>query len=200
METPRYEVQRVRQDDKNEFINNKASYDLIMPPPELVLDQYKAPTQPEIHEEPAVKGVTHTTPPVPHFKSAGQQISLIRRFWNRLFRKDLEEPTQISATILSNSSHFEKTTNRSLRRFRHPARTRNQSSAIELSNNSSEAEIAKKADNGRTSTYVRRGRRRKRPEMTNLETSSVAKMVEVTSRDSNESVELKENHFKEEIH
>lgn len=200
METPRYEVQRVRQDDKNESLNNKASYDLIMPPPELVIDKYRALSQPELHEEPAVKGVTHTTPPLPHFNPTEQPISPIKRFWNRLFRKNLEETTQLPATILSNPSHSEKPTNKSFRRFRHPARTRNPSSAIELSNNSSEVELARKADNSRISTYVRRGRRRKRPEMTNLETSSVAKMVEVAGRDSNETIELKENHLKEELH
>jgi ribonuclease E len=201
METPRYEVQRVRQDDRNDFINHKASYNLMTPPPEPVLDHYKTPTQPEIHEEPAVKGVIHTTPPVPHFKSAGQQISLIRRFWNRLFRKNREEKTPLAATILSNPSRLEKSaTNRSIRRFRHTAKTRTQSPAVELSNNSTEAEIGKKADNGRAPTYVRRGRRRKRPEMTNLEVSSVTKIVEATSRDSNATVELKETHLKEEIH
>ena len=202
METPRYEVQRVRQDDKNEFINNKASYDLIMPPPEPVLDHYKTPTQPEIHEEAAVKGVVYTTPPRPRFNSAGQQISLIRRFWNRLFRKNREDETPIATTITSKQSHFEKSpTNRSFRRFRHAPRTRTQSPIVESTHNSTEAEITKKADNGRNPTYVRRGRRRKRPEMTNLETVAVAKIVnEVTSRDSNESVELKGNHLKEEIH
>jgi len=204
METPRYEVQRVRQDDKNEFINNKASYNLITPPPEPVLDQYKAPTQPEIHEEPAVKGVIHTNPPMPHFKLAGQQISLIRRFWNRLFRKDSDEKTQVPSTELSNPSRLGRpASNRSInqRRFRHTPRTRNPMPAVELSNNSTEAEIARKTDNGRNSTYVRRGRRRKRPEMGNLETTSVTTAVEMTnSNNGNEVAELKENRLKEEIH
>jgi ribonuclease E len=203
METPHYEVQRVRQDDRNDFINHKASYNLITPPPEPALEHYKTPTQPEIHEEPAVKGVIHTTPPVvvPNF-SAGQQISLIRRFWNRLFRKNREEKTPLAATtILPNQSRLGKsTTNRSLRRFRHTPKTHTQTSTVELGNHSTEAEVVKKGDNGRTPTYVRRGRRRKRPEMTNLEVSSVAKIVEATNRDNNATVELKENHLKEEIH
>ena len=203
METPHYEVQRVRQDDRNDFINHKASYNLITPPPEPALEHYKTPTQPEIHEEPAVKGVIHTTPPVvvPNF-SAGQQISLIRRFWNRLFRKNRAEKTPLAATtILPNQSRLGKsTTNRSLRRFRHPAKSHSQTSTVELGNHSTEAEVVKKGDNGRTPTYVRRGRRRKRPEMTNLEVSSVAKIVEATNRDNNATVELKENHLKEEIH
>jgi ribonuclease E len=202
METPHYDVQRVRQDDRHEYLNPKASYHLITPPPEPVLDHYKTPTPPELHEEPAVKGVIHTTPPVPHFKSAGQQISLIRRFWNRLFRKNREEKTPLATTtILSNSSRLEKSaTNRPIKRFRHTNKTRNPSPTMELSNNSPEAEIAKKADNGRSPTYARRGRRRKRSEMANLEVPTVAKIVEVTSRESNATVELKENHLKEEIH
>ena len=203
METPRYEVQRVRQDDKNEFINNKPSYNLITPPPEPELSQYRAPTQPEIHEEPAVKGVIHTNPPMP-FKTAGQQISLIRRFWNRLFRKDSDGKTQVASTGLSNQSHLGRpASNRSInqRRFRHPPRIRNPIPAMELNNNSTEAEIARKADNNRNSTYVRRGRRRKRPEMANLETTSVTTAVEMTNlNNGNDVAELKENRLKEEIH
>ncbi len=151
METPRYDVQRVRQDDKKEFSSHKATYQLITKPQEGVVDNYRAPLKPESSEEPTVKGVVHTTPPV-----LENQQGLIKRFWTKVFPQKpvvVKETTPPIATIQKQQQKKSPVTQK---------RPRNAPKA----RLKSEADSSKKTVNGgnRSNTFVRRSRRRKRPE------------------------------------
>ncbi|EDN69950.1 ribonuclease, Rne/Rng family [Beggiatoa sp. PS] len=85
METPFYEMQRVREDDKRESASLKASYKFIKNTQEPVVENYNTPPQLEIPAEPAVKGVVHNTPPVLSTKPVERQPGLINRLWHKLF-------------------------------------------------------------------------------------------------------------------
>jgi len=151
METPRYDVQRVRQDDKKE--PNKASYQLATKPQEVVVDNYKAQAKLESSEEPAVKGVVHTTPPV-----LASRRGLIKRFWLKMFSK---KPVAVKETTAPMQQKQQNQSPVTQKRPRYYSKARSRYDASVDSSNKTGA-----GDNGnnRSSTFVRRNRRRKRPE------------------------------------
>jgi len=151
METPKYDVQRVRQDDKKEVGSHKASYQLITKPQEVVVDNYRAPVKLESSEEPAVKGVVHTTPPVLESRQG-----LIKRFWSRVFPQKpvvVEKTTAPTAAIQKQPKKSPVT----------QKRPRNSSKA-RLKSDASVESSKKTVNSSRSSTFVRRSRRRKRSE------------------------------------
>ncbi len=157
LETPKYEVQRVRQDEKSEFTSDKASYKLVTKHQEPALESYTAPPKLDFHEEPAVKGVVHTPPPVPTDKSEEQQPSLIKRAWERLFQKKMVTTEEVVSP----------SPKRRVKSPPKPRRPRNSSSKARPPTKTEAAvnpvETPQKTDNGgRASTFVRRSRRRKR--------------------------------------
>ncbi len=86
LQTPTYEVQRIRLDEKKEGTGEKTSYDLLIQPPSTELvERYLNPVPTELIEEPAVKGVTHLTPPLPTGRSNDipQHPSLFKRILDR---------------------------------------------------------------------------------------------------------------------
>jgi ribonuclease E len=174
METPRYEVQRVRQDDKKEVDGDKqkASYELVTKPQESVVEAYRSPIKKESYkDEPAVKGVEHTTPPVLTPKVEGQeQQGLIKRFWDRLFHQeepDVQKPKPTQPPPPPSRRRPKKSpgTQKRLRtssKARPQSQIKPESSSVEKSS----VETPKKTanNNNRSSTFVRRSRRRKRSE------------------------------------
>jgi len=151
METPKYDVQRVRQDDKKEFGSHKASYQLITKAQEVVVDNYRAPIKQESSEEPTVKDVVHTTPPVLESRQG-----LIKRFLTKVFP---QKPVVVKKTTAP-PAPIQKPPTKSPVRQKGP---RNAPKARLKSDAS--VESSKKTVNGnRSSTFVRRSRRRKRPE------------------------------------
>jgi ribonuclease E len=158
METPRYEVQRVRQDDKLDSGN--ASYQLVTKPEVSVVESYRTPVKLESAEEPVVKGVVHTAPPVLVSKSEGQ--GLIKRFWSRLFPQEeskVQEPTPPEEPSRRRPKKSPGTQKRS-RKGR--SQIESESSVEKMK---SSVETSKKLPNSnRSSTFVRRSRRRKRSE------------------------------------
>ncbi|MEN8215407.1 MAG: Rne/Rng family ribonuclease [Pseudomonadota bacterium] len=163
METPRYEVQRVRQDDKHDSGN--ASYQLVTKPEDSVVESYRTPAKLESAEEPAVKGVVHTTPPVLVSKSEGQ--GLIKRFWTRLFPQE-ESKVQKPTPPDSPKQRRPKKSPGTQKRSRNTSKGRSQAkieSDSSVDKMKSSVETSKKLPNSnRSSTFVRRSRRRKRSE------------------------------------
>lgn len=161
METPMYEVQRVRLDDKKESANDKASYKLITQPPEQTAPIYSTPPKLESQDEPAVKGVVHTTPPVPTSTPANSQQGLIKRLWDKLSRK--KTPTIQAST--SGTSKSKRTKSTSTKGTQKRSRNSLKARTPAASTTTETSETPKKTDNNNRSTaYARRSRRRKRPE------------------------------------
>lgn len=86
MQTPMYEVQRVRVDEKKEPVTDKASYQLITPPAETqLIDHYLKPLKEAPQEEPAVKGVVPATPPVQVKSESPRKPGILKRLWGGWF-------------------------------------------------------------------------------------------------------------------
>jgi len=168
IETPKYELQRVR-DNKKEFSRDKeTSYKLVKQPeetiPETAITQSKVVPQ----NEPAVKGVVHTEPPPQ--KEEKPESGLIKRFWNKFLHKETPAAIKISSTSIptKNQRRQPNTTNKGRpKRPRNPSkgRTRIKSEQSVDKTKASEGN-AKQNDNSgnRSNAFVRRNRRRKRPE------------------------------------
>jgi len=91
IQTPDYDVQRVRLDDR-EAVSEKASYDLVIEEneeDESLVDNYlsETPNAPTRSEEPAVKGVTYNTPPSHIDKAAMQKQHGVPDFFKQLWGK-----------------------------------------------------------------------------------------------------------------
>lgn len=163
IQTPKYEVQRVREDDKKET-GLKASYQIISPTKEQEkVDNYSTHSQTEPQDEPAVKGVVYTPPPLPVPKIIKRE-PLIKRFW-KLFSKD-SSSTNLAATPTTPNSRRKPASK--------PKRSRNQSKPRTPENSNSLAETSKKPDNSNRSAYIRQRRRRKRPETNSAEPSQTS--------------------------
>ena len=168
LETPLYEVQRVRYDDRKEFVaSEKTSYKLTTKPQKTVVDSYSTPPKPEPKEEPAVKGMVRDTPPQPiPKKPTSSPPGLIKRLWGLLFQKK-PTPTPrratLSTTIPRRRGKSASTKSSQKRRNALKARTPVTTNNCEFSN-------SKKADN-RSAQFVRRNRRRKRSDSGNGELS-----------------------------
>ena len=93
LESPNYEVQRIRRDDKEDPTDTKPTYKLAKPAPEpdlsLVMDDKGRPANPQSRrDEPLVKNVSHDEPPPPSAQptvAIVQQPGLFVRWWNALF-------------------------------------------------------------------------------------------------------------------
>jgi len=166
IQTPKYKMQRVREDDKKELASNKASYQLITSPQEPALENYSTPPQPGPQEEPAVKGVVYTPPPVLAPKQVKREAGFIKRLWSKLFRKGHSPKTSAPRPPTQKSRRGKSATKQK--------RSRSSSKAPTQSTDTSDlsAETSKKTDNGsRSSTYVRQRRRRKRSDANSAEPS-----------------------------
>ncbi|EIJ43729.1 ribonuclease, Rne/Rng family [Beggiatoa alba B18LD] len=92
LETPKYEVQRLRQDDKA-VNSDKPSYQTVVEPTEdkAVIEHYShLPKQQQTGiEEPAVKSLAYTQPPVQplhhHTPEESQNHGILKRMWGLLF-------------------------------------------------------------------------------------------------------------------
>ncbi len=82
LDTPDYEIRRIRDDEAQMPENANASYE-IAKTPEPALPEYVAATTPQKVEEPAVKRIQHTTPAPPPTKKSGP--GLIARLFSALF-------------------------------------------------------------------------------------------------------------------
>jgi ribonuclease E len=171
METPRYEIQRVR--DNKLFRDKETSYKLIKQPPESTINTSITQSKEVTQNEPAVTGVVHTQPPPQ--KSAKPETGLIKRFWKRIIHKDAPVVSENqSNTTARNQRKLPNTSNRNKpKRPRNPskgrARAKTEQSSVDKSNTSDGN--TKKTDNtsgssnnNRSNAFVRRNRRRKRPE------------------------------------
>jgi ribonuclease E len=155
METPLYEMQRVREADKKEVSNLKTSYKFIKNTQEPVVENYNTLPQPEIQEEPAVKGVVRTTPPVLPTKPVERQPGLINRLWNKLFSQKQPKTEKTSSTP---SLQQRNKSSSKPKRGRNSSKARNQAATYD---------DVKKSDN--RPNPVRQRRRRRRPEPSNTE-------------------------------
>jgi len=169
-ETPHYDVQRVRTDDKKDSTLDKISYQLITNAQEPVVDNLSPPAKSEPVEEPAVKGVVHTTPPVPALKSKAQP-GVMKRLWNVFFNKPKNSTRQESKS--STSTQYRRSKSASTRgstqkRTRHSSKGRSASAPITTGSDSSNVSVETKKP---ANTVVRRSRRRKRPDISNTESS-----------------------------
>ena len=178
MDTPRYEVQRVRIDDKKEFSNDKVSHKLISSPQEPALDNYIKVENDESEEEPAVKGVVHTTPPISEPKNLkNQQEGLIKRLWKRFFPKNSTLTMPVSTSVAPHRSPKNQTHNTrsqgTPRRPRHSKPRSPASTELSLDKSNSSSEVSKKTDTP-TRSNVRRSRRRKRVDLSSSESSNSA--------------------------
>jgi len=158
METPQYDVQRVRLDDKRESLREKVSYELVTSPQEPSVKDYSTTSKSDERKEPAVTGVVHTTPPP---KQVVRKEGVIKGLWNRLFHTDKASKQAQTATQI-----YQRRGKSSL--SRKSKRSRNVSKARTLPTSTpapSDSGISKKRENGdRSDAYARRNRRRKRPE------------------------------------
>jgi len=176
LQTPMYEVQRVRQDDKRELPVEKISYKLLAQPSDPLVEHYLHAPKPQSAEEPAVKGVAHPTIPPQPVVTVKSELpnspGLLKRLWGQWFGK----PEMVEEDSLTKSSvappkvapnSQETRSNRGIPQRSSSNRTRpQQPTPTEKTNNASEPPSAnKRPDNvNRHVRRSRRGGRRKRSE------------------------------------
>jgi ribonuclease E len=158
MDTPQYEVQRVREDDKKELANERISYKYVKKPQQSI-ENYSTPPPQISPEEPIVKGVVHTPPPVPPPKPVEHKPGVIKRLWKNLFQKKMPPEAKSGSTpsLQQRGKPGSK-----------PRRGRNSSKPRQESPNDASKKVE---NNNRSSSSVRQRRRRKRPEPSNPESS-----------------------------
>ncbi|MCK5716180.1 MAG: Rne/Rng family ribonuclease, partial [Thiomargarita sp.] len=152
LKTPKYELHRVRQDDKTEFSVEKASYNLVTKPQTYGEENYNI-TKPDLSEQPVVKSIVHTPPPPPLKKTDSAKKGLITRVLGRLFRKE-EAPviTPPEAPVQRRPKLAPSKPKRS-----RPSNIKTQGTGEKFS------ETPKRSEHHtRSNTFVRRNRRRKR--------------------------------------
>jgi ribonuclease E len=94
LETPNYEIQRVREDEVEHVAYTQPSYQLVSKPEESI-EALTGPPRPRL-EEPAVRGVL-PPPPVPSEPEPEPRPGLIRRLWASLFGSERVEPESDAA-------------------------------------------------------------------------------------------------------
>ncbi|HEC83787.1 MAG TPA: Rne/Rng family ribonuclease, partial [Thioploca sp.] len=205
METPMYEMQRVRQDENKELASEKASYQFITPPLDPAFDNYSTPLKPEEEDEPAVKGVVHTTPPVQIKKSQAAQQGLIKRLWNRLFRQNTlkknpkpKPPTQ-TRPRRSKSAKQKRSRNASKARST-PVSTTESDFSVDKSV-LPETPEKKPGNSSRSTAYGHRSRRRKYSDTDTNSTapSQTTKIVNTPKQDPTEITETAVSKAKEKV-
>ena len=110
MESPHYEVQRVRQGDPEHVANKSASYELNVKSTDLPDFVQSTSTGREI--EPVVKGVVPPTPAPESRSSPKPQPGMMKRLWRRIFgnSKRDREPAPNKAHTVGRSSRMESRT------------------------------------------------------------------------------------------
>jgi len=159
MNTPMYEVQRVRQDNKTDTEN--ASYKLIPVPNEPDTNNYSSSKPPEIPEEPAVKGVTHNAPPV---SMVDKHPGLMKRFWSKLFVKEKSEDTDPPLPAPSKLKRGKTIGKQGIQKRTRSYTKTPRPPVVASSATVSVVDTTKKTESRPNTAYVRRNRRRKRPE------------------------------------
>lgn len=96
METPMYRVQRVRLDEKKET-EDKASYQLMTPVDEPVIESNFTPPIIEDSEEPAVKAVSRIVPP-PTVDEEPKPVGWWQRVWGGLLGKAATDENKSALT------------------------------------------------------------------------------------------------------
>ena len=99
METPLYEVQRIRQDDRREGIADKSSYTLITQPELQLAENYLNAESPA--NAPAVKqsDVAYTSPPI-RVPKALKKPNLLKQLFNYLFSPSPKPNTSLSSDVV----------------------------------------------------------------------------------------------------
>lgn len=97
METPMYRVQRVRLDEKKET-EDKASYQLMTPVEEPVIENNFTPPIIEDTEEPAVKAVSRIVPPPVNEEDAPKPVGWWQRVWGGLLGKATPDENKSALT------------------------------------------------------------------------------------------------------
>ncbi len=156
LETPNYSLQRLRMDDKA----NSASYKLMTAQekskPDHYYDDNKNKTNKQ-DEEPTVKDVSHTTPPIISQDLKKKQSSFfIKRLWKKVFTKKPNNNTAVVASDPNPNSNKSDANKSKVSHKRSRSRRNNP-------NNNFSVEV-KRTDGNRSNTYARR-RRRKRTEV-----------------------------------
>ena len=169
METPKYEIQRIRDNKKESFREKEASYKLIKEPQqEAITNASSSQSKVVLQNQPAVTGVVHTEPPPPQ-KTEQPETGFIKRFWQKIFHKETPRAVEKSNSIPTETQSRQHIRNKPKRpRNSSKGRTRTKSEQSADKPNSSEGN-AKKNDgssnnNRSNASFVRRNRRRKRPE------------------------------------
>lgn len=97
LETPHYEIERLRKDGDSEKSSDVASFNLVDEPEEISSSTWSAP---KIYEEPAVKGIRPQTPRPVSADSSANNGSFIKRFLGGVFGaplKPVETPSVANA-------------------------------------------------------------------------------------------------------
>jgi len=103
LDTPMYEVQRIRHDDRKETVTQTPSYELIAQAEEQsndeeMSDRYYNPPKTLSQEEPVVKQIPHDAPPpirniarasiAPVANPETQEVGFLKRLWQGLFKAE----------------------------------------------------------------------------------------------------------------
>lgn len=125
MESPHYDMQRIRQDDPEHEANRSASYELNVKSTDL--PDFVQSTKTDGEPEPAVKGVVPPTPAPESRRSPKPQPGIMKRLWVRVFGNSKREqgPESDKAHAAGRSSRMEtrpRNRSRSSPRRRSPQR------------------------------------------------------------------------------
>jgi ribonuclease E len=152
LETPNYSLKRLRMDEKA----NNSSYKLITTSEKSKAYDYQGDNQNKTNkpeEEPTVKDVSHTTPPIIS-QDLNKKQSSLKRFWKKIFTKKSKPDAIVAAESNSNKSQNNTKSKTSHKRSRSRRNTPNNNFSVEI----------KRTDGNRSNNYARRSRRRKRIE------------------------------------
>ncbi len=176
IETPKYEIQRVRDNKREYFREKEASYKLVKQPQDS-MPETTTTSQSKVvpQNEPAVKGVVHTEPP-PQKKEENKEASLIKRFWKKLLHKETPEASANRSKTRTTTNLNPRRSNRNKpKRPRNPSKGRTRIKSEQTVEKTKTSEVSPKPtensgnnnnnnNNNRSNAFVRRNRRRKRPE------------------------------------
>ncbi len=152
LETPNYSLQRLRMDEKA----SNTSYKLITSPEKSKPYNYQTDNTNKVNkpeEEPAVKDVNHTAPPIIS-QDLKKKQSFFKRFWNKIFTKKSKPDPIVVAESNSNQSQNNTKSKAPHKRSRSKRYNNNNNFSVEI----------KRTDANRSNNYARRSRRRKRIE------------------------------------
>ncbi len=149
MDTPLYEMQRVRQDDKIE----KVSYQHITPPQEQSIHKCRVHSKSDSSRKPTVDKIIPPPPPQP---KVVRKQGFMKGLWGFLFRKSQVSKKE-SALSTTTSYRRIKPAAKKTRRLRSGSKNRPIASITPASESGN---LKKKESNDRSGAYVRRTRRK----------------------------------------